>query len=65
MTAYPLGKFGNIPNLVTDPGLASPNAIARDAVGRIYVANSNGDTITIYAPGSHGTPNPIATIAGA
>jgi hypothetical protein len=65
VSAYPLGKFGDIPNLVTDPGLASPNALARDAAGRIYVANSTGDAITIYAPGSHGTPNPIATIAGA
>jgi hypothetical protein len=33
VTAYPIGKFGNITNLVTDLGMASPNAIARDATG--------------------------------
>ena len=64
VTVYPAGHFGNVPNLVTDPKLASPNAIARDAAGNIYVANYYGDSVTEYAKGASGNPNPIATVFG-
>ena len=63
ISAYPVGKFGNIANLVTDPDLAGPGAIARDKAGNIYVANDS-DAITVYAPSAQGSPNPIATMAG-
>jgi hypothetical protein len=62
VSVYPIGKFGNVKNLVTDPGLLSPNAIARDGAGHIYVANYDGDSITEYARGASGNPNPKGII---
>jgi hypothetical protein len=64
VSVYPIGKFGNVKNLVTDPGLLSPNAIARDGAGNLYVANTDGDSVTVYAANANGSPNPIATITG-
>jgi serine/threonine-protein kinase len=64
VSVYPVGKFGNVPSLVTDSKLTVPSGIARDSAGRIYVANSGGDTITVFAAGASGTPNPNAMIFG-
>jgi sugar lactone lactonase YvrE len=46
-------------------GLVTPNALALDATGRLYVANQAAQTITVYAPGAQGDATPTATIAGA
>jgi hypothetical protein len=57
----------NIAGLNT--GLYSPQAIAIDAAGRLYVANlslsgSTNGSITVYAPGATGDAGPTATIGG-
>jgi sugar lactone lactonase YvrE len=46
-------------------GLSGPTAIALDASGKIYVANS-GNAVTVYAANPSGTLNeaPLATITG-
>ena len=44
--------------------LASPEGIAVDAAGNIYVANYEGNTITVFAAGANGNVAPTATIAG-
>jgi 6-phosphogluconolactonase (cycloisomerase 2 family) len=45
-------------------GLSSPEQIATDRSGRLYVANSSG-SITVYAPTDTGNVRPLRTIAGA
>ncbi len=45
-------------------GLASPEQIATDRSGNLYVANSAG-TITVYAPTATGDVAPLRKIAGA
>ncbi|MBF6570392.1 MAG: SBBP repeat-containing protein [Candidatus Binataceae bacterium] len=64
LSVFPGGSSGNVPSLVTNPGLASPSGIARDAAGNIYVANSGGSAIAVFAQGATGSPNPIGTIEG-
>jgi len=61
---YPVGEFGNVRSLVVDPNLNGPRGIARDAAGRVYVANSGSDEITVYAPNTVGRLTLIATIFG-
>ncbi len=68
VTAYPLGSTGNVPTLIPI-GFAGPSSIAKDASGRIYVANGEGGTteagsIAIYPAGSTGQVLPIAEISG-
>lgn len=41
-----------------------PHGVAVDTSGKIYVANTSLNTITIYAPGASGDVSPIASIAG-
>ena len=41
-----------------------PGAIALDAEGRLYVANYESSTVTVYAPGASGNAAPVTTIAG-
>ena len=45
-------------------GLASPEQIAADRSGNLYVANSSG-SITVYPPTATGNVAPLRTIAGA
>ncbi|HEY1712409.1 MAG TPA: beta-propeller fold lactonase family protein [Solirubrobacteraceae bacterium] len=45
-------------------GLASPEQIAADRSGNLYVANSAG-SITVYAPAATGNAAPLRKIAGA
>jgi hypothetical protein len=51
-------------------GLRSPEGIALDSTGRIYVANSCqnfnpcSSSVTVYAPGATGNAAPVATLAG-
>jgi 6-phosphogluconolactonase (cycloisomerase 2 family) len=48
-----------------DTGLNAPTAVAVDAQGYIYVANSTGASVTVYAPGSDGNAAPQGAITGA
>src|SRR5260370_19643325 len=68
-TVYAAGATGNATPIATiagsNTGLTSPQGIAVDAAGRLYVANiANPYTITIYASGATGNATPAATIAG-
>jgi hypothetical protein len=64
VTAYPLGSKGDVPPIALTTDMASPYGIARDSVGRIYVANSATNTITVYAANAAGNVSPIAVIGG-
>ena len=44
--------------------LVLPVGIAVDAAGNIYVANFEGNTITVYAAGANGNATPMAVIGG-
>jgi sugar lactone lactonase YvrE len=79
ITVYPAGSTGNVTPTATisdDPncapcdntGLSSPNGIALDSSGNIYVANSAGGpdglgSVTIYPASSNGNVTPTATIS--
>jgi 6-phosphogluconolactonase (cycloisomerase 2 family) len=52
------GKAGSYTDLTT------PTGLALDAEDNIYVANSIGNSITVYAAGTTGNVAPIRTIAG-
>jgi sugar lactone lactonase YvrE len=56
----------NIINTISggNTGLNSPQGIARDVGGRIYVTNSASNTVTVYAAGASGNATPVATIGG-
>jgi hypothetical protein len=46
--------------------LAQPVGVAYDSAGNLYVANSQNNTVTVYAPNANGNVAPIRTItAGA
>jgi sugar lactone lactonase YvrE len=76
ITIYPPGSYANVAEIATisgeglndKPGLSFAEAIAVDAHGRIYVADSGGKDqtarIAVFAAGSDGNVPPIATIAG-
>jgi sugar lactone lactonase YvrE len=64
VTAYPLGSKGDVPPTALTTDMASPYGIARDSAGRIYVANSATNTITVYAANAAGNVSPIAVIGG-
>jgi hypothetical protein len=64
VSVFPIGKFGNVPSLITYTQLSRPNGIARDRAGNIYVANSGSNAITIYRKGASGSAKPFATIEG-
>ena len=73
VTVYPLGSNGDVAPIASidggATGLSGPASIALDPRGNIYLLNSEGKpspfgTITVYAPGSNGNVDPIATIGG-
>ncbi len=64
VTAYPLGSKGDVPPIAVTTDMASPYGIARDSAGRIYVANSATNTITVYAANAGGNVSPLAVIGG-
>ncbi len=83
VAVYPPGSDGDAKPSAVIAGpsthLASPQAVALDASGNIYVANdgpvkctrgcgcfpTGAGSITVYPPGSNGDVMPIKTIAGA
>src|SRR5260370_26480354 len=65
VTAYPTGSSGDVAAIALTTDMANPSGIARDGVGRIYVANAATNTITVYAAASNGNVPPIAVIGGA
>jgi sugar lactone lactonase YvrE len=46
-------------------GLSTPEGVALDSAGNLYVANMGANTITVYAAAGLGDVAPIRTIAGA
>jgi hypothetical protein len=50
----------------SNTGLSSPEGLAVDATGNLYVANSidGPASVTVYAPGASGNATPIRTISG-
>lgn len=77
ITVYPVGANGNVKPVQwirgKHTGLSSPQGVAVDASGNIYVANFGGPprsnpynlgSITVYSTGANGDVPPIATISG-
>src|SRR5208282_5064652 len=64
LTAYPAASAGNAAPIATITGLSSPQGVALDSSGNIYVANDNPASVVVYAAGSTGAAAPIATISG-
>ncbi|MGH7812902.1 MAG: NHL repeat-containing protein [Candidatus Binataceae bacterium] len=69
ITVYRAAANGNVAPIATifgpNTGLHSPEGIAADSSGKIYVANFNVNSVTAYAAGASGDAAPIATIVGA
>ena len=65
VTAYPAVSSGDVAPIAVTPDMAAPNGIARDGSGRIYVANTATNTVTVYASNAGGNVPPIAVIGGA
>jgi sugar lactone lactonase YvrE len=64
VTAYPTGSRGDVAPIALTADMAYPDSIARDAGGRIYVANFDTNTVTVYAASANGNVTPIAVIGG-
>jgi len=77
ITVYPPGSYANVAEIATissgevsadKTGISFPEAIAVDAHGKIYLADSGGTNMTariaVFAANSDGNVPPIATIAG-
>ena len=64
VTAYPVGSTGDVAPSASITGLRSPQGVAQDSSGNIYVANDKPASIVVYAAGSTGDATPIATISG-
>jgi sugar lactone lactonase YvrE len=76
ITVYPPGSYANVAEIATisgadsgdKTGISFPEAIAVDAHGKIYLADSGGEKmsarIAVFAANSDGNVPPIATIAG-
>jgi 6-phosphogluconolactonase (cycloisomerase 2 family) len=68
LTVYASGANGDakpLQNIAgSDTGLRTPEGVAVDGNGNMYVANRGTNTITVYAAGSTGNVAPIQTISG-
>jgi sugar lactone lactonase YvrE len=64
VTAYPAGSSGDVAPIAVTPDMVTPTGIARDASGRIYVANRPTNTVTVYAANANGNVPPIAVLGG-
>src|SRR5260370_19596341 len=65
VTAYPTGSSGDVAPIALTTDMANPSGIARDGVGRIYIANAATNTVTVYAATSNGNVPPLAVVGGA
>jgi len=65
VTAYPTGSRGDVAPIALTTDMTYPNGIAVDASGRIYAANFDTNTVTVYAASANGNVPPIAVIGGA
>ncbi len=65
---FAAGATGNVAPIqrIKGPktGLRTPQGVAVDGGGSIYVANFLGNSITVYARGANGDVAPVRTIAG-
>ena len=64
VTAYPTGSRGDVAPIALSTDMYDPNGIATDASGRIYVANFDTNTVTVYAANANGNVPPLAVIGG-
>ena len=68
MTEYAKGATGNAAPVATiagaNTGLDSPQGLALDRDGNLFLANSHGNSVTAYAKGATGNAAPFATISG-
>src|SRR5271163_319799 len=64
VTAYSVGSRGDVAPIALTTDMANPSGIARDASGRIYLANAPTNTVTVYAANANGNVAPIAVIGG-
>ncbi len=69
VTVFPTASNGNVTPSATIAGasttLHGPGAVALDSIGKIYVANADGNSINVYPSGSDGDVAPLAAIIGA
>ena len=65
---YAAGSNGNVAPIATisgpKTGLYSPDGVAVDSNGNIYVADADAASVFVYRAGSNGDAAPIATISG-
>lgn len=70
LTVYAAGSTGDVAPTATVSGrssvdpLLSPSGIGVDSTGNIYATGQSSVSISVYAPGSNGTPAPIQYIQG-
>jgi hypothetical protein len=64
VTAYPIASNGDVAPIALMTDMAGPYGLARDASGRIYVANHGTNTVTVYAANANGNVPPLAVIGG-
>lgn len=64
VTEYGAHETGNVPPLRSITCLGNPAGLDNDAVGRLYVATDNPDSVFILPPGAHGCVNGAKRIAG-
>jgi hypothetical protein len=64
VTAYPAAGAGDIAPNATITGLNSPQGVAQDSSGNIYVANDSPPSVVVYPAGSNGDATPSAIISG-
>ncbi len=64
VTAYPPASTGDIAPNATITGLKSPQGVAQDSSGNIYVANDSPPSVVVYPAGSNGDATPSAIISG-
>ncbi|MGD0290937.1 MAG: NHL repeat-containing protein [Candidatus Binataceae bacterium] len=64
VTAYPACGRGDVTPIALTTDMVDPRGIARDASGRIYISNSDSNTVTVYAATANGNVPPIAVIGG-
>ena len=64
VTAYSAKSRGDVPPIALTTDMAAPVGLVRDSLGRLYVANSATNTITVYPPGANGNVPPLAVIGG-